>query len=691
MKNKILFVSILVAPLMLSSCSFSDIIDINPIKKVEIKDENDYYAYGDIYESENQLSILVIDRNGKTVEIDNSKLTIKLAVDGVEQAYNTAIENKGGAGKFTVTAIYNNIKSNVLEYDLISEHVYIDSLAFSGPENASTHEDVELNLAINPTNFTKKLTLSLSDSSMATVSRNGEKVFVKGLKPGSVDVIASSVNKSGVTVSAKHTMTFISTTPYIAANQTYNDYVKNNIYNVSSCPLTGSPNLLVIPVWFSDSQSFIFTSKREGVREDIQKAYFGNPDEIGWHSVSSYYYEESDGRLDLKGTVSDWYETSITASQAGDPDFDMGDLVTSAVDWYFSTTGDSKEKFDSDGDKVIDGIMLIYAAPDYITWKKSSYNNLWAYCFWLQPDPIPSGIYPNVYFWASYDFIYGNNTVTSRTGRMYYNGDTSHCDIDAHTYIHEMGHVFGLEDYYDYSGYKLSPAGDFSMQDYNVGGHDPYSVFAFGWANAYVPNDTATITISNFQDNHDLILLSPEFNTYRSPFDEYLLLELYSPTGLNYFDSRYSYQNIKGPQTSGIRLWHVDARLATPTSSFGDRFKLTDSNVESASSRYGVTHACSNTYDDGEEYTQDYLSVMGREYYNYNILQLIRNDPYETYEPSEGLVAKDLFFEGDSFSMNTYSKQFVKGTKLNNGKSLGWTFTVDRISNDTATITVTRA
>ena len=697
MKRKLLLIPILVSPLILSSCSFGDLIDINPVKKVEISDANESYAYGDIYERDNQLTIAVTDRNGKAIAIDSSKLTITLMVDGNEQAYNTAIEDKGGAGKFTITATYNNVKSNTLEYTLVSAHVYIESLAFSGPNSANTHEEITLNLDINPTNFTKKLVVEPSDPSMATVSRDGSVVKVVGLKPGNVFIRASSVRANGTTVSAEHKLTFISESKMVTAKQTYNDFVKNNIYSISACPLQGSPKLLVIPVWFTDSNNFIKTGKRDGVREDIQKAYFGTEEETGWHSVASYYKEESKGKLNLQGTVSDWYEPGISASTAGSPDsrtFDTGDLVTRAVNWYFTTTGESKADYDSDGDKVLDGVMLIYAAPDYITWKKGdSYSNLWAYCFWIQPEGTPIGIYPNVFFWASYDFIYGNNTAAARTGNMYYNGDTSHCTIDAHTYIHEMGHVFGLEDYYDYSTNSYTPAGIFSMQDFNVGGHDPFSVFACGWASAYVPDSTDTITISTFQSSHDLILLSGHgFNQYESPFDEYLLLELYSPDGLNEHDAKYAYQNnqnTKGPHTKGIRLWHVDARLATPTSSFGDRYKLAGTNVKQGAT-YGVTHACSNTYNDGSDSTQDYLSLMGSDYYDFNILQFIRNDRYATYKETNSMVAADLFVAGDSFSMETFNRQFVKGSQLNSGESLGWTFTVDSIGESTATITVTR-
>ena len=683
--------------MILSSCSFSDVIDINPVAKVEIQDSTDSYAYGDIYAQEQDLSILVTykgsSKSSEYVSLD--QVTISLAVDGVEQDYNSPIENRGGAGKFTISVTYNDVKSNTLSYDLLAEHVFVTSLSISGADKADTFEEVELTLTINPDNYTKVVNVYASDASMADVVRNGNKLKVTGKKPGEVDIIASSIGQNGAEIKATHHMTFTSESGFVTAKQTYNDFVKHSMYNVSSCPLSGNPKLLVIPVWFTDSNKFISVSKKDNVKEDIEKVYFGTTSETGWHSVSSYYKEESNGKVELTGTVSDWYEpANVSYTKAGSSNFNTGGLVTNAIDWYFQNNqSDSIDNYDSDKDGVMDGVMLIYAAPDYRTLGKENLSNLWAYCYWIQPETIVSEVHPNVYFWASYDFMYGTN-AHARTGNTYSNGDASHCTVDAHTYIHEMGHVFGLEDYYDYSSKNYLPAGAFSMQDYNVGGHDPFSVFAFGWASAYVPTSTSTITISNFQDNHDLILLSPGFNNYSSPFDEYLLLELYTPTGLNTLDATYKYQNqFAGPSEVGIRLWHVDARLAKPTSSFGDSFTIAGSNVKQDST-WGITHAFSNTYDDGDPNTEDYLSIMGKGYYNYNILQLIRNDKTVDYKPDKYVMDSDLFVKGDTFTMDDYSRQFVNRTKLNNGKDLGWSFTVTDIAlvngQYTATIQVNK-
>ena len=162
-----------------------------------------------------------------------------------------------------------------------------------------------------------------------------------------------------------------------------------------------------------------------------------------------------------------------------------------------------------------------------------------------------------------------------------------------------------------------------------------------------------------------------------SPFDEYLLLEYYTPTGLNKLDSDHSYRGgyPQGPSVGGIRLWHVDARLFShyPNET---TFTPNPTDVE-------VYHVMSNSYSDD-------ASFLGADYKNYNILQLIRNDSEATYTPLDNLSSETLFKAGDSFNMSTYSSQFVKGPKMNNNKSLGWSFTVDSISSSSATITLTK-
>ena len=496
------------------------------------------------------------------------------------------------------------------------------------------------------------------------------------------------------------------------ASMIYSDYIDHSAYAYSCTPSIGEAKLLVIPVWFNDSSRFIKESYKDKVREDIGNAYFGDNDVVGWRSVRTFYEEESHGALEIDGTVSDWYEVnkSYEYYAIDDPTEDNGapktsELVKEATKWYFDNhSSEKRTDYDCDNDGYLDGVMLIYAAPDMIALNRDSYENLWAYCYWIQDPAVqkPSNPGLNAFFWASYDYMYGANTALTRSGSRYSHGDTTRCSIDAHTYIHEMGHMFGLEDYYDYSEHGYSPAAGFSMQDNNVGHHDPYSSFALGWGKAIIPNDEATIDLKPFTTSGEMIILSPKWNSYNSAFDEYLIIEYFTSDGLNELDTTYGYMSSAGyaypmgTKESGIRLWHVDARLLYTLTGEIKASQLT-TNVEQGAAVISVN---TNTYDDGSDMTRQYLSILAsdpsEDYYNakfanYNLLQLIRNNNRSTYKPTDSLSSKSLFKTGDTFSMDTFSKQFVNGTKLNSGLDLGFSFTVNACNNGYASISIKKS
>ena len=478
----------------------------------------------------------------------------------------------------------------------------------------------------------------------------------------------------------------------VATNKyNYHDYTSNNTFNIDSCPSIGSPKLLIIPIWFTDSSNYIKDNEKKAVvREDIQKAYFGTTQETGWHSVSSFYKEESKDKCQLQGVVSEWYDISLSSSAFYTKKDNTVSLVKEATDWYFNNhSEESRTDYDLDGNGYLDGVMLIYGSPDYGALKDNSCTNMWAYCYWLQDTSLKNiaNPGPNTFFWASYDFMYSSSLALLKTGTKYGSGDTLFCHIDAHTYIHEMGHVFGLEDYYDYSD-QYSPAGGFSMQDYNVGGHDPYSIMALGWVDPIVPTVSCRFEIGLFQETHDLVLLSNNYTG--SPFDEYLLLELYSPTGLNQFDSwhQYNKKSPYGPSSVGIRLWHIDSRLILL-----DNGRLASAyfSTNPKQKDYQVTLAFSNTYyDAGDSNSKKYISPLGETYSDYNIVQLIRNNKTDTYRPKTFLGESDLFTFSDSFSLKRFSKQFYRGNKMNNGEYLDWSFTITDFTNNKASISFNR-
>ena len=469
--------------------------------------------------------------------------------------------------------------------------------------------------------------------------------------------------------------------------QTYSDFVENYYYYSDVCPSVGSVNLLIIPVWFTDSSTYVTTAKAKNqLIQDIEIAYLGTNEENGWRSVKTYYEELSNNKLTVNGKVSDWYNCGFSIRDAGTHDVVTNSIVVDSVDWYFANNPTENRKlYDSDNNGYLDGVVLIYAAPNYISLGNDNYSNLWAYCYWVGEENHTSNPIPNTYFWASYDFMYNKDKARNAVGTSYGYGDTRYCAVDSHTYIHETGHMFGLNDYYDYSS-NYAPAGNLTMQDCNVFSHDPFSTMALGWADPYVINDEdAEVTIGTFQKTKDLVLLTSSWNDIGSPFDEYLLFELYSPTGLNEFDCKHTYMNssvYKGVNEVGIRIWHVDARLVrcNETKKIGGYDYPVCYTKDFTSDcydvgTYGICDAFTNTYDD-----EDYGSVLGSKYDDYNLLQLIRCDTtYGIHRDGRDSFSTTDLFKNGSYGLTNYSKQFINSSplKFNNATNLDYNFKIE--------------
>lgn len=506
---------------------------------------------------------------------------------------------------------------------------------------------------ILPSNANPIPTLSWSsdNASVATVS-NGT---VTGIGAGTT-TIRVTATQGTLSFDATCTVTVTQATNYSVKtmNYDYQDYMDNNYYsNVDSSPSKGNVNFLVIPVELAGYPM------SEATRTRIQKAYFGTEADTGWHSVASFYKQESNGRLNITGTVAPIYKTTYGASIT---ETQTTSLVTTAANWYKTTySSNNGKEFDADSDGFIDGVILIYSAPNYT----NDNDNLWAYCYWTNNSSSFTSPTAKTFFWASYDFM----------------DESPNASIDAHTYIHEAGHVFGLDDYYNYdSASKYGAAGGFNMQDYNVGEHDPYSRVALGWIDPIVPTGNTTLTIAP----GEVIILSPNDLSSSSPFDEYLILDVYSPTGLNQFDSAYKYGGSssgypKGPNVTGIRVWHVDARLMKNYSGSGAPTLAT-----TITPGNDYLHAMSNSTN------SDYGSMYAS-YRNYKLLHLLQRGGTNTYQTGGQFSSTDVWGVGHTFSMSQYASFFVNSGKLNSNTSLPYSFSVTAINGTSVTLSITKS
>ncbi len=456
-----------------------------------------------------------------------------------------------------------------------------------------------------------------------------------------------------------------------------------------TCPTTGTINVLVLPIEFSD---YPFSASDI---QDIKDLTGGTAEDTKyWESLGSFYEKSSYGNLKFEFTYADKYSLGKTASSyysSRSSTQDWADYaINQAVTQYKKSN--STTKFDSNGDGFIDAVIALYSAPHMqessaIASIDSSGDCFWAYQYYVYDNiesANPSSPVPFCYFWASLYFFYeGTGSKASHTG------------VDAHTLTHEMGHVLGADDYYNYdqndSGTKAEPSGQNVMMGYNILDHDAFTKLSYGWVKPYIPDSSCVITLNPTESSGDCILLADSWNG--TAFDEYVILEFYTPTGLNYKDShtRYSTRSL-GYSQPGIRVTHVDARLAKVTYEYSDYYgwsykshtMLTDTQVQNGVGSISLTSA--QQIEVANSNTPSY-SKEGK-----NLMSLV--SPAKT--KFTGITAasnKDLFKAGDSFTLSgtTWSKYFPNGSKLNNGNALPWSFTVNEITDSKVTISITKA
>ena len=426
-------------------------------------------------------------------------------------------------------------------------------------------------------------------------------------------------------------------------------------------PSTGNVKCLVIPIWFTDSSSFIDVRKsdaagknqKQQIREDLETAIFGDGTGTVYESVASFYKKESRNAFNLQGEIAPWYNASIAATEITSET----EMAIEAVNAYFATSGKTLSDFDSNEDGVIDSLMLYYGSnyfgPDHHS-----------RAFQRGQNVVNKENYPFArYTWFSAMNMYNiNGREPETTGQLETNDLSSLVDekLASTTAIHEFGHTFGLDDYYEETQEgeeRREPACGFSMQDSSIGGHDPYSTMTIGWTSPYVFSassfeigETVNVTLHDFQSSNEVVVLSPSWSSETQGFSEYLALELYTPTGLNeYHANRYSSYHANA---IGLRVWHVNG------------YKTEE-----------LRHVYTN--NDGPE--------------TYDQLHLIRRDKSSTFMETSHKLDEALFVEGDSFAMNDYKLQFKDATGLlDNGDSLGWAFTITNIATDGEGVSIAR-
>ena len=405
-------------------------------------------------------------------------------------------------------------------------------------------------------------------------------------------------------------------------------------YFLGGCPTTGSPAVLVIPVEFSDSKA-----ADKGYTTSALANAFGKDGEVDYYSVYDYYFISSYGKLELDITVLDeWFCPQYNSSYYYNATYDyygdqvaIGDqLVMDEALAYLEDKMDLS-KFDSDGNGIIDAVILIN------TLDVGEEDFYWAYRYWnIYTDDYGyyheyDGVSANDYVWASYQFL---NESYDADGNTIY---TDKSVMNTYTFIHEFGHILGLDDYYDYT-YINSPLDYADMMDGMLGDHNAFSKFNLGWlttSRLVVTDSSVTLTLEDFSKNGDTIILANNWDEKLGAYQEYYILVYYTENGLHeHEDAGYFARE-------GVIVYHVNASLYMEEDEGEVYYDIYNNNTD-ASDSYGTEN---------------------------NLIEFVKcaNDTF-------------TYIEGDTLP---------SGLKLDNGEALKYTFTVDEIADEYATITFT--
>ena len=558
--------------------------------------------------------------------------------------------------------------------DVLVSSIRLDRTEIELNEGTNT----QLEATILPKNATNQVLEWTSDNdAIATVDSSG---VVTAVNHGETIIRVRSTDGGNRTANCSVTVIYDGEEAIIKATKKYNYYDLDNSGNVAP---TGDQKVLVIPTYFPDDS----INATEANRQFIEKSFFGTNEECGWRSFTGYYEQASFNQLHYSGYVSPvWYEAEYNRDYVRDTNDSSKTIASHALKWFkeqnpsFDWTG-----YDANNDGILDSLYIIYAS-DY-----DPNTNLWGYR-WSTTVSSGPGISAYPFSWFSLQFL----TNTSDYGGVPATGSNTRI------IIHEHGHMLGLADYYDnaYSGMDL--IGGWDMQDRNVLDWNSFSKYAVGWTQPYyvVENKlqektSEVITLTPASESGDCLLLRD--STWNgSPFDEYILLELFNPNiGNNAYDSAHNTQAGMSQIGYGVRMFHVDARMAHywfdggiksgPTDTIDDyTFIPNDNDLKSYEGHNSIGRQVGFT-----------------EWENYHLLHMIQKENLNTFETTDSSIRhtwreSDLFQTGDSFCIGNHSgytnygpEFFYNTTTFNDGTTFPYGIEFLNVTGNNATIRVT--
>ena len=457
------------------------------------------------------------------------------------------------SGVNSVTVVVSTNNTTGME---VSVKVGTVSLTYNGADTVSLKKSDGNNLSFTFTGSNLSGNVNVTLTPLGT----GQSMYISSISINGGSTGGNTGGSTGGSTGTGTTMTsptFDSTKEDYRLNEAYTD--KDNWNMLAS---TGTYDVLVVPVQFKNATGTSVITDEDLANLDTAFNGKDTTNTTGWESVTSYYYKSSFGKLNLSFDIQSVYTAYSEASAYEDEEGPQNLMLEVLA--YLENKIDLTE-YDYNNDGVLDGIYLIYSEP--VDWNGNS--NWWAFVSWYYLEGAADsdyqkfdGLEVNSYLFAGLDFM------DEESG--------SGVTINASTYIHETGHMLGLDDYYDYdmtSGSNQGIGGA-DMMDATVGDHNPYSKIMLDWITPTKVTETQTFTINPAESSGDcLMILLDGDGTY---FSEYLLIDLYTNTGLNEMhadiENSYLYYGVE----YGVRVYHVSSSIENP---YSDNYgSFTDNN-----------------------------------------------------------------------------------------------------------------
>ena len=443
----------------------------------------------------------------------------------------------------------------------------------------------------------------------------------------------------------------------------YSSYFESHPYQNTKA--IGTVKSLVIPLVWNDQKDMkkdeilqsIKTSLGNVIEENgnIITYDYENPSKF---TLSEYMNISSYGKLQVNSFVTGWYESEYNYDDIRD--FAPEDVyVESIVNWAINTYNLNIKDFDYDNNGVIDSIIILHTGENhkYDSYVQASWAGAVRWTFHNQTID------------ENYDYIISANdpkfvnAITSSISFIYDEEENYSVEnATSLTLIHEFAHNFGIVDYYSLND-ENDVLGNYDMQTNNVGDWNAFSKYAVGWIEPTLINqddfangNTITYTLEEFVENGNVLLIpAKNYNYNGTPFDEYIMVELFAPKKLHEFDSVEYELN----ETVGVRIYHVNSSMRV------------------------VEHL---EYNVGNH---EYSGAKSNDYGS-QIIELIQKGKVNEFQDNDysnnRLSSEDFFYAGDSFDVSEYDDFFYNGM-MDSGDEFGYIINIKSIYLDETTNT----